>query len=64
MDDQGWEFFLENAAYHPLQRPANISKSSTPQELEAYLIRTGFSEVKIGFYKMWVYGYGIKKSEP
>ncbi|MEA3230368.1 MAG: class I SAM-dependent methyltransferase [Thermodesulfobacteriota bacterium] len=60
LDDQGWTFFLENAAYHPLQRPANISKSSTPQELEAYLIRAGFSDVKIGTYKMWVYGYGVK----
>jgi ubiquinone/menaquinone biosynthesis C-methylase UbiE len=63
MDDLGWDFFLKNAAYHPLQRPANISKSSTPQELETYLVRAGFSEVKIGFYKMWVYGCGIKKSE-
>jgi len=60
LDDQGWSFFLENAAYHPLQRPVNISKSSTPQELEAYLIRAGFSDVKIGTYKMWVYGYGVK----
>lgn len=63
MDEQGWSFFLENAAYHPLQRPANISKSSTPQELETYLIRAGFSHVKIGTYKMWVYAYGIKPLE-
>ena len=61
LDEQGWSFFLENAAYHPLQRPANISKSSTPQELEAYLIRAGFSDVKVGTYKMWVYAHGIKR---
>jgi len=60
LDDQGWSFFLENAAYHPLQRPANISKSSTPQELESYLVRAGFSDVKIGTYKMWVHAFGVK----
>jgi ubiquinone/menaquinone biosynthesis C-methylase UbiE len=60
LDDQGWSFFLENAACHPLQRPPNISKSSTPQELETYLIRAGFSNVRIGTYKMWVHAYGVK----
>ena len=35
--DEGWEFFLKNASIPPLERPSNISKSSTPDELRAFI---------------------------
>jgi len=45
---QGWEFFATTAEqYHPLERPANVSKSSTPEELRAYLTRAGFEDVLV-----------------
>jgi len=44
----GWDFFAGTAEqYHPLERPANVSKSSTPEELEAYLTRAGFEGVLV-----------------
>jgi hypothetical protein len=46
--------------YHPLHRPPQISKSSTPQELEVYLKRAGFENISIGEYKLWVYACGCK----
>jgi ubiquinone/menaquinone biosynthesis C-methylase UbiE len=47
--DPGWAFFTDMARnYHPLWRPANISKSSTADELTTYLERAGFSEIAIG----------------
>ena len=47
--DPGWQFFQEMAGnYHPLWRPPNISKSSTPDELRTYLERAGFVDIRIG----------------
>jgi len=46
--------------YHPLARPANISKSSTPQELEAYFRRVGFREVRQKLAGMWIVTWGKK----
>ena len=47
--DPGWDFFTEMAtSYHPLWRPPNISKSSTPDELRTYLERAGFVDIGIG----------------
>jgi ubiquinone/menaquinone biosynthesis C-methylase UbiE len=47
--DPGWAFFTEmGTSYHPLWRPPNISKSSTPDELRTYLERAGFVDIGIG----------------
>jgi SAM-dependent methyltransferase len=47
--DPGWAFFMEMAeSYHPLGRPPNISKSSTPDELRTYLERAEFGDVSVG----------------
>lgn len=44
--DPGWAFFTEMATnYHPLGRPPNISKSSTPDEMRTYFERAGFANV-------------------
>ncbi|HEY6316879.1 MAG TPA: class I SAM-dependent methyltransferase [Acidimicrobiia bacterium] len=43
---RGWALFEELAErHHPLERPPNISKMSTADELETYLIRAGFDDV-------------------
>lgn len=47
LSDDGWDFFVEQCAHEPVHRPANISRSSTPQELRAYAERAGFTEVKV-----------------
>ena len=44
---RGWAMFEELAArHHPLERPPNISKMSTVDELETYLTRAGFEDVQ------------------
>jgi ubiquinone/menaquinone biosynthesis C-methylase UbiE len=49
LSEPGWERFLRDAdQYHPLARPPHISKLSTPSELETYLQRAGFVDVKVG----------------
>ncbi|MEE4190792.1 MAG: class I SAM-dependent methyltransferase [Halieaceae bacterium] len=59
---EGWDFFMKNMLdYHPLQRPANISKSSTPQELCHFLTMAGFEDVRHhADDDMWVYAWGRK----
>jgi len=43
----GWELFEELAErHHPLERPPNISKTSTVEELQTYLQRAGFEHVE------------------
>lgn len=39
----GWDFFSGVIqVHHPLNRPPNVSRSSTPEELQTYLERAGF----------------------
>ncbi len=47
LSEEGWSFFLEMAEIDPVHRPANISKSSTPQELRAFAERAGFTDVLV-----------------
>ena len=47
LTEEGWTFFLEQCAHEPVNRPANISRSSTPQELRCYAERAGFAEIRI-----------------
>ncbi len=43
---RGWEIFLDLAErHHPLERPPNISKMSTADELHTYLERAGFAGI-------------------
>lgn len=58
--DKGWAVFERHRSIPPPQRPAHISKSSTPQELENYLRRAGFSAVKLREEGAWVRAWGIK----
>lgn len=43
----GWELFLEGAKHPPEHRPAHISMASSREELDAFLRRAGFQEIRI-----------------
>jgi hypothetical protein len=58
--DAGWEFFLTVCAIPPNQRPPQISKTSTPQELETYFKRVGFSDVRQSKVGLWILTFGKK----
>ena len=63
LSKEGWDFFMRNMLdYHPMQRPANISKSSTPQELSHFLVMAGFEDVQYhtGDDDLWVSAWGRK----
>ncbi|MGH8982644.1 MAG: class I SAM-dependent methyltransferase [Acidimicrobiia bacterium] len=58
---EGWGVFRQVLDdLHPLDRPPNVSKASTPQELETYLVRAGFADVVVAGETLWVYAYGQK----
>jgi SAM-dependent methyltransferase len=47
LTDKGWAMFTEIARLDPAMRPANVSKTSTPQELENYARRSGFTDIRV-----------------
>ena len=62
-DDGGWAVFEEVRTRHaPKERPAHASKCSTVPEIEAYLRRAGFADIRVATRPMWVYGWGRKPS--
>jgi ubiquinone/menaquinone biosynthesis C-methylase UbiE len=58
--DEGWTVFDGQRHIPPHKRPAAISKSSTPQELETYLRRAGFHNIGVRELGTWVQAYGVK----
>jgi ubiquinone/menaquinone biosynthesis C-methylase UbiE len=60
--DEGWEVFEGARQIAPEDRPPHIGKASTPQELEVYLRRGGFQEVRTLESKLWAQAYGVKGS--
>jgi len=58
--DDGWKVFDTHRQIPPAHRAAHISKSSTPQEIEAYLRRAGFADVHVREHGLWVQGYAVK----
>jgi SAM-dependent methyltransferase len=58
--DPGWAFFEDHCAIPPLERPAQISKTSTPQELETYFKRAGYANIGQQRTNLWVFTYGTK----
>jgi len=58
--DEGWKIFMDHAAIAPKDRPPYISKSSTPQELENYFIRAGFTDIVTRREQCWVFVNGVK----
>jgi SAM-dependent methyltransferase len=58
--DEGWVIFEQHRSFPPSDRPPHISKSSTPQELETYLYRAGFHDVRGWVAGAWISYWGIK----
>jgi SAM-dependent methyltransferase len=56
--DAGWKIFEDVCQAFPRRRPPHISKSSTPQEIEAYLLRAGFEAIAVEVDDAWVRGTG------
>jgi ubiquinone/menaquinone biosynthesis C-methylase UbiE len=56
----GWAVFEQHRSIAPERRPAHISRSSTPQELETYLQRAGFRSVCGQSEGKWVRCWGVK----
>ena len=54
LSDEGWKLFLELTRYDSAARPANISKSSTPDELRTYAARAGFEDIRSREGTLWV----------
>jgi ubiquinone/menaquinone biosynthesis C-methylase UbiE len=58
--DEGWALFMQVMALPPAGRPAAVSKSSTPIELETYLSRAGFQNIVTERGGMFVASAAVK----
>lgn len=59
--DYGWNFFESARKQDPTHRPPQIGSTSTPQELEVYLSRAGFSSFAVEIVdEAWVVGRAVK----
>lgn len=58
LTDEGWALFADLLNMDPSKRPANVSRQSTPQELEAYLTRAGFEAVRVRTGGLWITATG------
>jgi SAM-dependent methyltransferase len=59
--DEGWAVFEDvRTRYSPAERPHQVSKCSTTVEIDTFLRRAGFTEVKVATRSIWVYGWGVK----
>jgi ubiquinone/menaquinone biosynthesis C-methylase UbiE len=59
--DDGWNVFDVHRKAFPRYRPPHIGKSSTPQEIEVYLRRADFTQIKIQEQDLWVRGSAVKE---
>jgi predicted SAM-dependent methyltransferase len=60
LSDAGWKFFEEHRAIPPAERPAQISKTSTPDELRAYFSRAGYQKIEQRSWDLWIVTWGYK----
>jgi SAM-dependent methyltransferase len=58
--DGGWKVFETHRAMSPTNRPPHMTQNSTPQEIETYLGRAGFSDVQVRTDDDWVRASGVK----
>ena len=59
--DGGWKVFETHRAFSPANRPPHMTQNSTPQEIQSYLKRAGFSDVRIRTDDDWIRASGIKR---
>jgi ubiquinone/menaquinone biosynthesis C-methylase UbiE len=57
----GWGVFEYHRTYSPTGRPPHITQHSTPQEIETYLRRAGFSDVQLRTDDDWIRASGVKR---
>lgn len=63
--DEGWAFFLRTLEeYPPSERPPQISRSSTAEELRTYFSRAGFADIRERRDGLWLAVYGRKPPSP
>ena len=60
LGNAGWHFFEENSSVDIAVRPSNVSRSSTPQELMAYMSRAGYRDVRIEEGNLFVTAIGYR----
>jgi SAM-dependent methyltransferase len=58
--DGGWKVFETHRAFSPSDRPPHMTQNSTPQEIETYLKRAGFDEVRMRADDDWIRAWGSK----
>ena len=58
--DGGWKVFEVHRAMSSTNRPPHMTQNSTPQEIETYLKRAGFDEVRMRTDDDWIRAWGIK----
>jgi predicted SAM-dependent methyltransferase len=59
--DAGWDLFCQVAqSSHPMDRQPQVSKSSTPEEMQVYFERAGFEDIKQLRVALWVMTWGNK----
>ena len=58
--EEGWAVFEAHRRFPPDARPPHITECSTPQELETYLKRAGFSEIQMRTEGLFVRAWGHK----
>ena len=58
--DGGWKVFEVHRAMSSTNRPPHMTQNSTPQEIETYLKRAGFSDVRVRTNDDWIRASGIK----
>jgi SAM-dependent methyltransferase len=58
--DGGWKVFETHRAMLPASRPPHMTQNSTPQEIETYLKRAGFDEVRMRTDDDWIRAWGVK----
>jgi len=61
--DGGWKVFETHRAMSSTDRPAHMTQNSTPQEIETYLKRAGFSDVQVRTDDDWIRASGVKGEE-
>jgi len=61
LSEGGWAFFISHLEnFHPLDRPPNISKTSTPEELRTYFERAGYADIRQWSESLWIATFGTK----
>ncbi len=62
LTEGGWNMFTELRAFPPEERPPQITRTSTPDEMAAYFRHAGFADIRQKQDDLWIVTHGIKPS--